>query len=425
MFTTNNNFKVFVSNVDTVLAYSSATSPGVDLSGLTAGQIALLNGSDQMLNTASVTVPEAMKIAMRDSNGNLTFSDTFKAKNIVGLSSQAYTAPVEQVTYIGSNGTSGAIQALDYNEYILSLIYKHDDLMWSEQINVKPYLVTTEGGAVASTIATAFASLINGDSYSKVKAEVVSDVTTVATSGGAFTVNNGSNVITTVESSGAAGDAAKYNSDGSTLVVGDYIRLGHATTKTYPIYRIAAITGAGTAAATITLDRNYAGTTGSVAAASAGAVASATGVAANFGLQLTGLVLTWIAKGIFPYKQVAFNVTTKGFGSTTQATTAATYPQGYYQQINDLEWFSQFGSDGIRNAMTIPIPTGRTETLSTKTYKVYTIKYKGTSENDPIIGMSNMTATIYICIADDATTVTGYWDTILGSLATAAGVTAL
>lgn len=427
MYTTNNNFKVFVSNVDTILTYSSATSPGVDLSGLATGQLAILNGNGQYLNPASLTVPSVMKFAMKSGNGVTTFSDRFRTADITGLSSQVYAAPVEQISYIGYNGTSGAIQAIDYNEYILSLIYKHDDMMWSEQINIKPYLVTTESSASASTVASSFASQINLDGYSKVVAEVVCDATTVATSGGAFTVTNGSTTVTTVESSGAAADAGKYNSDGSTLVAGDYIRFGHATTKTYPVYRVVSITGGGTATATIVLDRAYAGTSGSVSAANTGAVASATGVVASFGLQLTGLALDWVAKGIFPYKQVAFDLTLKGFGTTTQSTTGATFPTGYYKQVSDLEWFSQFGSDGIRNAMTIPIPTGRSDTNTTTpgTYKTYTLKYKGTAESDPIVGNSDMTTTLYVMIDTTATTVIGYFDTIWASIATATGLTVL
>lgn len=428
MYTTNNNFKTFVSNVDTILTYSSATSPGADLSGATTGQILPLNGATgQYLNPASLTAPEIFRLAMLSGNGVMSFSDAFRVKDIVALSSQVYTAAVEQSTTIGYNGTSGAVQAIDYNEYILSIIYKHDDLMWSEQINIKPYDYISESGATSYGAVGAIAKLINEDSYSKVSVTMLSDVTTVASSGGAFTVVNGSPIITTVESSGSAADAGKYNSDGSTLVVGDFIRLGHATTTTYPVYRIDAITGAGTAACTITLNMPYQGTTGSVAAASAGCVASATGLAANWGMKLDGKVLDWVAKGVFPYKQVAFDVTLKGFGTTTQATTGATYPVGNYKQISDLEWFSQFGSDGLRNATQHPVPTGKADTdLTTPgTYKVYTIRYKGNASNDPIVAPSPMTATIYLCIKSTCTTSTGYWDTILSTLATAAGVTAL
>lgn len=437
MFTTNNNFKVFVQNTKV-----GNNVTGADLSSIVAGTIIPIGDNDIALDNDGQTIVQSpnstslstFKFAQKTSTGITHFSDNFKVKDIIGISFAPYLAPVEQVSYVGYNGTSGAINAIDYNEYILSLIYKHDDMMWSEQINIKPYLVTTESGAVASTVASQFAKLINNDTYSKVVAEVVCSATTVATSGGAFTVTKGSDTVTTVESSGSAGDAGKYNSDGSTLVAGDYIRFGHTTTKTYPVYRIVSITGGGSAAATIVLDRPYAGTSGSISAANTGAVASATGVASDFGLKITGIELDWASKGVFPYKQVAFDLTLKGFGSTTQSTTAATYPMGYYKQVSDLEWFSQFGSDGLRNATQHPVPTGRSETSSSVNYHCWTIRYKGSAENDPIVGQSNLTSTIYLFApSDDAgastdnptndTVYTFIHTNIIAPLATLAGVT--
>ena len=430
MFTTNNNFKVFVSNVDTILTYSSATSPGVDLSGATTGQILPLNGNGQYLNAASVTAPESLKIAMLSGNGVMSFSDTFKVKDIIALSSEAYNAGSEQVTYVGYNGTSGAINAIDYNEYILSLIYKHDDMMWSEQINIKPYLVTTESGAKASTVATQFAKMINADEYSKVKAAAVCSAPYTSTngtkSGQESTVVNGSTTITFETDLG-------YGTGSALITVGDYIRIGTpagiAGTPTVQssVYKVIATP----TSTTVTVDRPVTEASGTYEDIGTGTqlevIPAATAEAASWGIKFTGLVLDWVAKGVFPYKQVAFDVTLKGFGSTTQSTTAASLPKGNYKQVSDLEWFSQFGSDGLRNAMQHPVPTGKADTdLTTPgTYKCYTIRYKTTSENDPIVGQSNMTATIYIFIKSTCSTVIGYWDTTLTTLATAAGIKAI
>ena len=416
MFTTNNNFKVFVQNTS---AGNAVT--GVDLSAIVAGTIVALGDNDIALaNTSSnITSPTTIKFAQKTSTGITHFSDNFKVKDIVAMSyKQAVPtsgSPSEQVSYVGYNGTSGDINAIDYNEYILSLIYKHDDMMWSEQINIKPYLVTTESGASKLTIINSFASLINNDSYSKVKADLVCNVAldTAYDMTNAITVVKGSNVIN------VANDLT-YNTAAGTLAVGDYIRLAITNTTcalTNPVYKVTAID-----TLAVTLDKPVTSESGSYTDAQN---SSQVIPAANFtssvgvGLRLTGVALDWVAKGVFPYKQVAFDLTLKGFGSTTQSTTAATYPMGYYKQVSDIEWFSQFGSDGLRNATQHPVPTGRSETSSSIYYDCYTIRYKGSSENDPIVGQSNLTATIYFFIPTGTTT---YMDYIFAPLAVTAGV---
>ena len=412
MYTTNNNFKVFVANVDT-----ANTVTGADLSSITAGEIVAIGDNDIALDNSSpisTSTVTSIKFAQKTSTGITHFSDRFKVKDIVAMSYKIYTAPVEQITYVGWNGTSGNIQAIDYNEYILSLIYKHDDMMWSEQINIKPYLVTTESGATASVVACNVAKGVNEDSYSKVKAEAVCSTAGTELLGAADTVlgYDGSDKLVITEVGGATITYA--------ATVGDFIRIGTAVTD--PVYRITS--GALTAAdgGTLTLDRPLSADVSGTATGIIEYITAAEGLAASWGVKFTGIALDWVAKGVFPYKQVSFDVTLKGFGTTTQSTTGPTQPMGYYKQVSDLEWFSQFGSDGLRNATQHPVPTGRSETSSSITYACWTIKYKGTAESDPIVGASNMTATIYIFAPSGATAITNIYTNILASLATNSGV---
>ena len=431
MFTTNNNFKVFVQNTKV-----GNNVTGADLSSIVAGTIVAIGDNDKALDNDGQKIIESpnstslstFKFAQKTSTGITHFSDNFKVKDIVGISFAPYLAPKEQVSYVGWNGTSGAINAIDYNEYILSLIYKHDDMMWSEQINIKPYLVTTESGALASTVAGQFANLINTDGYSKVVADAVCSAAGSELLGADDTVLGyaGSNTLVITE---VGGSTVTY-----AATAGDFIRIGTAVTD--PVYKIVSGTLTTTDGGTLVLDRALTSNVSGTATGVIEYITAAQGAAASWGLKLTGLALDWVAKGVFPYKQVAFDLTLKGFGSTTQSTTGATYPMGYYKQVSDLEWFSQFGSDGLRNATQHPVPTGRSETSSSINYHCWTIRYKCTAENDPIVGQSNMTATIYLFApSDDAGTDPGsenptndtvytYIHTnIIAPLATLAGVT--
>ena len=434
MFTTNNNFKVFVQNTKV-----GNNVTGADLSSIVAGTIIPIGDNDIALDNDGQTIVQnpnstslsTFKFAQKTSTGITHFSDNFKVKDIIGISFAPYLAPVEQVSYVGYNGTSGAINAIDYNEYILSLIYKHDDMMWSEQINIKPYLVTTESGAKASTVAIQLAKQINADSFSKVTTDAVCSATVTSGNGWASnhdaTVVNGSTNIT-------VGTSLNYATS-TELAVGDYVRIGTiggGTALTNSVYKVTALVSS----TVFTVDRPITQASGTYAGATDDmeVIPAATAEAASWGIKFTGLVLDWIAKGVFPYKQVAFDLTLKGFGSTTQSTTAATYPMGYYKQVSDLEWFSQFGSDGLRNATQHPVPTGRSETSSSVNYHCWTIRYKGSAENDPIVGQSNLTSTIYLFApSDDAgastdnptnDTVYAFIHTnIIAPLATLAGVT--
>lgn len=115
-------------------------------------------------------------------------------------------------------------------------------------------------------------------------AEMLTDGTFTASSGGAATMVNGSAVFTIVESAGAAADAGEYNADAASMAAGLYIRIG-GTGDTSPVYKIKEVSGVGTALATITLDSPYQGASGAVAAANLGVMT----VITEIGFKLTAI----------------------------------------------------------------------------------------------------------------------------------------
>jgi hypothetical protein len=247
---------------------------------------------------------------------------------------------------------------------------------------------------------------------------MLTDGTFTASSGGSFTVTTDSTIITTVESAGGAADAAKYAADASTMAVGDVIRIGGATVAS-PVYVITAITiPAGQATATITLNMPYQGTSGTVVAGNVGVMSAITA----WGIKLTGLPLTYTAKGLRPYKKVFYNLATVGFTSTLiTASTRMTYGQGVWQQVSDLEWFA-LGGDGIRNYMWHPIPEGRTDVVSGTNYNTITLEFTNTDEAYVISGTKPAKALVYLFIPG---TIGGanQVDDIIAEINTATGLT--
>lgn len=203
----------------------------------------------------------------------------------------AYSAPVAQVTNIGYNGTSGSMNSGTLITGQIFPIKLIENTPGNEPYPKWNYEEVAKQGDTLIKIGARLLKQFNDPLQAQNQyngrvayAEMLTDGTFSASSGGSFTVTNGDTIITVPESAGAAADAGKYAADASTMVVGDYLRIG-GTAATSPVYKIAAITGAGTALCTITLDCPYQGATATVTAANVGEITATTVI----GFKLTGL----------------------------------------------------------------------------------------------------------------------------------------
>lgn len=319
------------------------------------------------------------------------FSPIIRGTDVIAYRGTAYSAGQEQIYVVGFNGTSGSIDTTA-TSYMFSIVFDHDDQMWSQQKKRETWNYTSTSPTQYSIaksfteqIANKMAKNILNGTGAEVKVEMLSDGTFSASSGGAFTVSNGSVTITTVESAGGANDAGKYAADASSMAVGDKIRIG-GTGNTSPVYVITAVSGIGTAAATITLNMPYQGASGAVAAANVGIVTAAT----NYGFKITGLALTW-QKDFFKYMRVTFHLDMVGFNATTLTRTQeALKGRGDYRDVAEWESYTA-GSEGALNRSRVPLPLGRTEVPtdgSIAGYDCYNIQVKDTSVTNTVAGQS-------------------------------------
>jgi len=316
------------------------------------------------------------------SGTKLIHSDIIKPGTIrsMTISLPANNAAAEQIDYVGFNGTSGALDVINNNLYTIRLYILDSTIMGFMQQKVKEGFYKSNSAATESDIA---AGLVNSlianykrEPVQNILFERVSSATTVASSGGVWSVTKNSKFVKVVESAGSAADAGKYDSDGSILTVGDFIRFGHATTKTYPIYRIVSISGAGTATCTIELDAPYQGTSNvSLAATSVGCMASATGLAGDFGIKISGVSSAYDGK--FFGMPVTFK-TTVNFSDeqTTTVTNAqtASVGTGNYDVLARLEKELQ-ADEYVYRVFLEGAPVDRTDVISGTTYDVVTIEY--------------------------------------------------
>jgi hypothetical protein len=347
-----------------------------------------------------LTLGTPFSLVGKSVDNTLHYSPVLNPRNIKNLSYRAYTAKAEQVDYIGWNGTAGTLEEVTYNNYMLKVLYKHDKAMWSEQKNIRVY--SYEVGATASSklILKSLSTQINLDKDTKLKAEIVANTATEAD------LSNARTITATYLSDTLVASAADHG-----VVVGDVLRVA-ATGTANPVYIVTAVDGAN-----ISIHTPYQGTT--TAALNSKIVTAIT----NWGLKLTGLPITWKAKGIMPYVVAMWDVQLSGFGETPVTNSVKpTKGSGHPYDIADLEWFAN-GGDGLRNRTVVPISEGRTDVDLTKTgYGIVSFEYQETGSTGPVAALSTARSFYYICIDQAASNAIA---DIVGNLQTSTGLTAL
>ena len=271
----------------------------------------------------------------------LLHSDLIKVDNIRSVWAIADVAAAAQLSYIGYNGVSGSLVALDNSAYVARFIMGSQDRTGQGQQMILDGVYKSGTSAKASDITIGLVQSLD-NKFSRANYDepiVVNAICNAAvTAANCFTydttVVNGSKVI-------AVGTNLTYDAAGaSTLAVGDYIRLGgpadSTTALTDSVYEVKAIN-----TLNVTLDRPVKEASGTYAAAGdeAEVIPAATGDAADWGIRCTGQTRKFEV-GKFRDSIVTFEIgLNDAFGATNVVyTTAATKGVGTYKNIAELEW---------------------------------------------------------------------------------------
>lgn len=386
MFKADNSFNLAIgksiSRTSSVQALDSSNATTF----LANGEVLVVDKNGSAL-TPGQTIADSEWIQIVQGRGTANpavFSNKIFGANVTSFTGRSYVAPAEQITYIGYNGTSGNIEALSDNKYILHLIFKHDTANWSEQSNTIHNEYDSDASATSSEVAQAFVRKFNTN-YPALNSDIIVE----RVNDGTFTVLGGSSTLDVTNGSPTA--TASSASHG--LVAGDVIRIG-GTATTIPVYIVSAVSGV-----TITLDTNYTGTTATVANANVGELSSI----ANWGLKITGKALTF-STGLFKYLKVAFDTTIKNFGTTTiTESQAANRGSGTYEEVAEIEYFAR-GFDGwlsTRNSIpAVAQPT--TDATSGAVYDFISIAAFNSQDFSTITGSKPAPFNVFIAMVDGA-----------------------
>ena len=363
---------------------------------LSDGSIVLVDKDNVVISTTgTLTADQEIRFAQRSGN-TIKYTPYFTIKNAkVKLSS--YSAGVEQVSYVGYNGTSGSLDVIDNNYYTIwvNLLQSYNGTPYMKDISYKSVKTGATQAQVATGLYDAAIRSFGREPYKYITFDRVSDGTRTVFAAGTGTA---ANINVTNNST-----AVTYDGNGvqTALTVGQAIKISGV------LYYVTAATTTG-----FTLDYAYTGATATIAFTN-----STTGTYASitaYGLKMTGIAQNYQQDKI-AYNKVNFTLIVKGFTTTSATyTTAANNGNGVFEQVAELESFCDYNLGKILRGYYLSSDAIALDAVSGTTYETITInakKYVPSLNSDipsPI--------TIYLCFYKDsgqgddiATRLNGYY----------------
>lgn len=345
-------------------------TPGVHIStyvnSMSTGE-AVITSLTGLIVDATGILPPAFKIATKLSDGRLRWSDTIEANKIKRVSVQKYIAPTMQTEYIGYNGTTGSIDAIDNNLYTVQFRllgntgadFKYQRLKFA---TAKTGDNTTQYD-VALTLTKSAISWF--ESEPEFKADGIYIINAAKVNSGSSSAIGGSETLSVLKGS-------KYVQSSGTshaLVAGDYIRIGHATDTTYPVYKVISVNSS-----TIELDSKYTGDTAT------GVAAGKVTVGTNWGVKFWGTTHTFRPPQFLLHISEWMTMM-QDFGNTTFTSTKANRGSGSGKEVVQSETQLML-VDGNWYRAEIPAPIYTLESSQSKTYAIINIEFEAESTHD-------------------------------------------
>jgi hypothetical protein len=152
-----------------VMIAKNVTHDATSIATLDNGEIQIVK-PDMTLMTAGETISDAefFYIVQGVAAGQSPkFSAKLQGVNIQKWEGKSYATAVQQVSYVGDNGTDDVTPETNNTEYVLHIIFTHDKSIWSQRQHKKTFHYTTDASATKAEIYAAFADLINNDKETK------------------------------------------------------------------------------------------------------------------------------------------------------------------------------------------------------------------------------------------------------------------
>ncbi len=326
-----------ISIVPAVAATTAST-----IAGMTANQVAICDTAGNVLDTTSVTAVDVIRIVKTGSAAQPLNILSFELdrRGLQVATAKGFVPVTFTVGTIGFDGTSGAIDVVSDNEYVVTTIDRDSPSYGTTGYRRIGYFAS-DASATQQEIADGLVLNLAANSETLIaqpyKAELLLSGTRSASGGTAtaFDFVNKSKIVTA--------NTASHN-----FVAGSYIAVGTGTSAV--CYKVASVSGA-----SIELEIPFQGTTQSVASGNI-FISAANAAAGDFGIQLTGLpqpfpsVNTAAAQEFYVAR---FQVATQGFGATPVVVVEGNKGSGASAEIAVIER-SLVGEQGFLYTATWP-----------------------------------------------------------------------
>lgn len=334
-----NNIKsVFIVPSQAAVATGTKMVPGAT----PTGSVVITDMSNVVLTigTGNNGVQNYSKIKIiKDRGANLPLQQVvLDLADVKAVSAVSGAPSTEQVTYIGYNGTSGALVAASNSFYEIKLEHVPNAFAYGKRPANYKYGTFQSTGATAVDIATGLVkSLVqnfvpNRNTDWRVFAELTNNTGAKATAGtGTLTFTKWSKIVK------ASALAAT-----SSVLVGDYIQ-SVATLETVGIYKVV---DKNTNTGDLTLDIAYNGETITGVNAATNIRTPSGNIGTDWGIKITGVKQKYDVNRWRQYDKVRFNTfINEPFAATPVTTTAAFDGIGVYEQAANDEYIS-WGDEG-------------------------------------------------------------------------------
>jgi hypothetical protein len=399
----NNVFGTVVSDVTKLTADLPGIGDVVTNDNLEEGAVVLVDGGNVRRTFATIATGDIFHIVQgRGATKPLNKSAAIE-KGTETMSFQKHLAAIQQITTIGSNGTTGDLPSADDTSYYIKLRKNDND----EGNRSQPFSLFGQykTGTGATQREVAFGLAVNFTAnMAKEAAGTNGYVAIQVTTEAADAVIGGITSISIAEGS----KTGTFFNGGSlatpTLAVGDLVRVeGSGFDK--QVYEVKALAGA-----VVTFDRPLVLTTGfgTTSFASPRKIVAATANTAVYGIKLTGIESAFDVNKFRNYFANRFTATFSDASTLVTSVAGARGGSGVWQQVAMDEYMSA-GFDGENGMLGTPpslrdasvkIPGVGGQTAATCRYSSVTLAW--TSESSELVGISKGKGSVIIYLNLDA-----------------------
>lgn len=353
------------------------------------GEVVVTDGGLKVLDATSVLTAETILIVQGAGvDKPLIKSGSLKANNLLGYKGIKHAPAVQKLSVLGYNGTSGAIDVIDDNTYLLRYIPRTNGAGDRSQPLQRYAQFTSKTGdtqlvIVESLLRTMLKQFSNDPQVLAAFYRLSAGTRTAAGTAGNIIFTKGSNIAV----------ASEANAH-SNVVVGDYLSTGVAATN--GVYKVIAKNGQN-----LVLDVDSVVTTTALAATGNLRVLAASAANSAAGLACLSLEMPFDTRFFRDYRIARFELTGSNFGSTPFTDVTRGFDGlGVWQQAAWAEYISM-GNEG-QFELGIP-PYNRDSTVtSADSFSILTLHSQEVSDSMVGSGKLNNLVEIYLSTPTNA-----------------------